>query len=30
MTLNLGDGRIVVGTARTERADAIEIGRAHV
>ena len=27
MTLNLGDGRIVVGTARTERADAIDLVR---
>lgn len=27
MTLNLGDGRIVVGTARTERADAIDLAR---
>lgn len=27
MTINLGDGRIVVGTARTERADAIDLVR---
>ena len=27
MTGNLGDGRIVVGTARTERADAIDLAR---
>ncbi len=27
MTLNLGDGRIVVGSARTERADAIDLVR---